>query len=1064
MAQTESAQVLEAYREVIAASAKGQQDLLAPDQGSLYRDVMQESYKTILSMAPPLQLQAGFPIQKSELLACLEQGQQDWAPEQSSNEDTEEEPVKVQLSTWPDPGTWWNSYRSPVSVPSSDSSASDNESSSEKEEERNVKPEWVRVTKPRAPLLGKCEVKQEGCEQLGHPKSSMKMPFCWTNEKDRGLVKSRKRKPGTDPGKNHYVCPQCGNSFNRKSSLKRHVTTIHDGANPYEWPPRKKSSLEKPNRRARARSSHSGREPYECPECGESFTTNASFTKHRRTHTNETANECPECGKSYVEERYLIKHLMTAHSGAHLSKCLDCGKGFLREDDLSMHQTMIHGVESSHQSLDREKCYQEKFSHIKQSPSHATQEGSDIGEYVLKCPDCGMCFKAERCFLNHQRMHMEQKCQQLDKRDILKGRAPFARNQETHIEIKCNAESTKMEETLHTCTDCGKIFRDSRCFANHRSMHIKEEPSENADGQEAVEERAIDQQENHLKEKPYKCCTCGKTYATQYNLNRHQHVHTDNKPYKCTVCGKTFTYRYTLVHHEATHPEGKVCQHKCSYCGKGFTTKTSLSRHLQLHQMGRPYQCDICGKAFAYRYSLTHHQEIHVQGQAQKCLFCWKVFRTSNSLSRHKRIHMETRSYQCSVCGKAFGTKYSFCRHQDMHLNRSLSHSSSSGKGLVDGSALAKEQTSDTDENSNNWSGNSTLSEHSVKETPAERSEGAGGTPLVKCRNAHVEENSAKGLDSEGTCRENPVPLQDQATHAHKSVSNWSDNLICSGHQGVHMKEPPADFSEMVDSDILSKPQSTPLKENSIRGLDGGETLWDHSVDVKGQDSYGEEDASEGTYDLGYRKQQGACMEGSLPEPEMQGALTPTKHQSIGVNSIPRLDNEEPLKGSLTHSHLRGVRKGQKQHTCSNCGKSCRDKYSLTRHEKTHISERPYQCQKCGKRFRETKNLTKHQITHTDLRPFPCNKCGKHFKTKSTLDKHQKVHDKPFCCSYCGKRVSTSTILKNHLRTHTGEKPFKCTECGKDYRTKSSLNKHREGHLKKDSSEVPKEDQPNQIF
>ncbi|XP_015269045.1 PREDICTED: zinc finger protein 184-like [Gekko japonicus] len=1037
-------------------------------------------------VAPPLQLQPGFPLQKSELLARLEQGQEAWTPEvQNSNEDTEENPVKLQQTGWSEPGTWWNSYRSPISVPSSDSSSSDNESSSEKEEEKNVKQECLRITKPRAALLGRCEVKQEGCEpwqseRLGQPQGSMRMPLCWTREKDRGLVKSRKGKRGADPGKDLFVCPQCGNSFNRKSSLKRHLATIHDTAKPYEWPPRRKTFLEKSNRGTRARrhmrTSRLGREPYECPECGESFMTSTSFTQHQRSHSGEATYQCPACDN-------LIKHLMTAHSGAHLSNCPDCGKAFLREGDLTMHRAMIHGGESFHQCLDCGKCYQEKLSLIRHQTLHAKkgpykcpdcemtfadsrrlanhsrihktqklhkyldQEGSDTEEYVHTCPDCGECFKTEQCFVNHQRTHMkEQQCQQPDKGDNLKG---GTQKNESHVEMQCSAESAgrkplgagltqpkvEMEETLHTCPDCGKFFRDSQCFANHRSMHIKEETSGSADGPETVEERKLPhagQQEGQMKENPYQCCSCGKTYASQYNLNRHQRIHADSRPYKCTICGKTFTYRYTLLHHEATHTEGKTCLHNCSYCGKGFTTKTSLSRHLQLHVMGRPYQCGVCGKAFAYRYSLTQHQETHMEGQAQKCLFCYKVFRTKHSLSRHKRIHMETRSYQCSVCGKAFGTKYSFCRHQDGHLNGSLRRSSSSRKGLIDASALAKDQASDTDENSNNWSESSTLSGHHGEETPAQCSKGVGGSLPAKGQSVHREENPSKGLD---------------------------------------VKESPSEFSKRVDSDILTKQQNTQLKEHSMKGLDGAETPRGHSVVTKEQGSHAEGNVHEGTYSLVSPRQQGACTGDSLPKlsEKREGftaSLTLTKHQNIhvGVNSIPGLNSDQPCKGSSTRSGLQGVTMGKRQYVCSHCGKSCRDRYSLKRHERTHTSERPYQCQKCGKRFRETKNLIRHQLTHTDLRPYPCTECGKYFKSKSSLDKHQNVHKKPFSCPFCGKRVTTSSILKNHLRTHTGEKPFKCTQCGKDYKTKAALNKHKEGHFKENSSEVPKVDQSNQIF
>uniref|UniRef100_A0ACB8EGQ1 Uncharacterized protein n=1 Tax=Sphaerodactylus townsendi TaxID=933632 RepID=A0ACB8EGQ1_9SAUR len=802
----QSAQVLEANQQVVALSADGQQYLLAADQESLYQNVMQDSNETLPSMASPLQLQAGFPVHNSELLTRLEPEPQAWAPEvQRSNDGAEDQPAKLQLARSPEPGMWWYPYQSPVRVPSSDSSSSDNESSSEKEEERNVKPEGLRITKPRAALLGNCELQQENCESRQNQQpvqlqDSTRIQFSVTSENDKGLLKSRKRKSRTDPENNLFVCPHCRNGYHRKSTLNRHVETIHNKTKLDDWAPRTKSFLKKSNTgtrvKRRLKTSHSGKEPYECPECGESFQKSASFTKHRRTHADEVRFQCPACDRSYIKQRYLVKHLINAHSGAYLSECLDCGKSFLGEEDLSMHQTKIHGGGGFRQCLDCGKCYQEKLSLIThqtlQDPFQCpecersfvckrslanhrrihqkeklrkslNQEGSDPEESLYKCPDCGKCFKVERRFVNHQRNHMkEQQSLQPDQGEILKVEV---QDPDIHTEMQRHTESAcgkplgarlsqpeaEVEEMLQRSPDCGKIFGDSQCFANHQSMHIKEGTSDNADSEETIEERKLPhahQQEGHQEGKPYQCGSCEKSYATQYYLTWHQRIHADRRPYNCTICGKTFPYRYSLALHETTHTKGKACPHKCSYCGKGFTTETSLSKHLQRHLMEKPYQCNVCGKAFPYRYSLTHHQEIHVKGKAHKCLFCYKTFRTKHFLQRHMRIHLETKSYQCSVCGKAFATKYSFYRHQDRHLSRHLSPSS--GKDQVDGSALAIDQASDTDENSNNWSGSSTLFGHHVEETPVECTKSADGSPLARCQSVHVEENPSKALDCEG--------------------------------------------------------------------------------------------------------------------------------------------------------------------------------------------------------------------------------------------------------------------------------------------------------------------------
>uniref|UniRef100_A0ACB8EGF6 Uncharacterized protein n=1 Tax=Sphaerodactylus townsendi TaxID=933632 RepID=A0ACB8EGF6_9SAUR len=686
--------------------------------------------------APPLQLQAGFPIHKSELLARLEPEPQAWAPQvQRSDDSAEDQPAKQQLTRSPEPGTWWNSYRSPVSVPSSDSSSSDNESSSEKEEERNVKTEGLRITKPRAALLGKCELQQEGCEswQTGQPQDNMRMPFCWTSEKGRGFLKSRKRKSGMDPEKNLFVCPHCGNGFNRKSSLKRHVETIHDGTKLFEWPPRRKNVLEKSNSethvRKRLKTSHSGKEPYECPECGESFQTSASFTKHRRTHTNEIRFQCPACDRSYIKQRYLVKHLITAHSGAYLSKCPDCGKSFLGEGDLSMHQTKIHGGGGFHQCLDCGKCYQEKLSLISHQALHTKQD-------PFKCPECEKTFVCSRSLANHWRIHQKEK-----------------------LHKSLNQEGSDTEESLYKCPDCGKCFKAERCFVNHQRNHMKEQQSLQPDQGEVLKVEVQD-------------------------------------------------------------PE----------------------------------------------------------------------------------IHTEMQCHTESACRKSLGARLS---QPEAEVEEMLH---SSGKGQVDGSALAVEQASDIDENSNNWSGSSTLSGHHVEETPVECAKSADGSPLARCQSVHVEENPSKALDCEGTFRDHSVSLQGQTCHAAMNASNGTHTSAGAEHQGVHMKEPTAEFSNRVDSDISTKDQSTHLKENSIKGFDDGDIVRDHLMVTRFQGSHAEEDVLKGTYNFVYPRQEGACMEDSVPDSSEKrevftASLTLKKLQNIHRGITYRYFRYQILKKTCSLDH-----------------------------------------------------------------------------------------------------------------------------------------------------------------
>lgn len=143
---------------------------------------------------------------------------------------------------------------------------------------------------------------------------------------------------------------------------------------------------------------------------------------------------------------------------------------------------------------------------------------------------------------------------------------------------------------------------------------------------------------------------------------------------------------------------------------------------------------------------------------------------------------------------------------------------------------------------------------------------------------------------------------------------------------------------------------------------------------------------------------------------------------------------------------FRHIRKHTGEFTCNRCRRVFARKENLQNHvcsgrsgDRSEAAVLP--CSVCNKTFHTDRLLRRHMAKHTGQHM--CTDCGKSYTTREILLNHacpRRPKEDRFSCGVCGKAFTRHGYLLKHLPVHTGQ--HTCPVCGKWLRSLDSLANH----------------------